>query len=74
MAANALESFADTCEADPERAAILIDPALTAGKLLQTANVPGWERQPAESGSRVLVQIGLLGVPPPVVTVQDEPE
>jgi hypothetical protein len=62
-----LEGIADTVEAEPERGVILVDSALTAAKLMQTSNVPGFERQSDQAPAQVLVQVGLLAVAPPTI-------
>jgi hypothetical protein len=63
IGATALETIEQGMGAEPEKSLLLLDSALTAGKLLQTGNVPGWERQREQVGTQV-VNIALLGVPP----------
>jgi hypothetical protein len=42
---KALREVNRVMDADAAAGLVAVDSALTAGKLLQTANVPGWERQ-----------------------------
>jgi hypothetical protein len=73
IGADALETIAHTMTAEPASGLALLDSALTAGKLLQTGNVPGWERQ-NQAIQAGIVNIALLGVEPASLqrTVQDQ--
>ncbi len=53
---KALSQVERGMDVDPEAGLVQLDSALTAGKLMQTANVPGWERQQqASTGINLLV-------------------
>lgn len=47
IAYKSLLHVENTVDADPELGLVQLDSALTAGKLLRTANARGWEAQPA---------------------------
>lgn len=58
----------DRAEQDAEKALQESPLLLADAKLLQAANAPGFERQDRTAPAQVLVQVGLLNVPPQAVS------